>query len=160
MSFCSSKHHSAARGQEGELGPRVGEDFRFTTAQEIQGRFPLCCLPPLHQAPVYKALGVSGVYSESQLQISAPCTQCQGPLHRHKAAWLPLALVPCPQGVGIGEIMLGLVGPKRLLKNTSKYCHFLLKSQLHFISIESGHKPSPTHSTELRTTVFKCFLHL
>lgn len=158
MSFCSSKHHSAARGQEGELGLRVRENFRFMTAQEIQGRFPLCCLPPLYQDPFYKALGVSRVQSKSQLQISAPCTPCQGPLYRHKAAWFPWALVPCPQGDGIGESMLGPVGPKRLLKNTSKYCHFLLKSQLHFISIESGHKPSPT--PELRTTVFKCFLHL
>ena len=69
----------------------------------------------------------------------------QGPHNRHTAAWFPLALAHCPQGDRVGEIMLGLVGPKRLLKNTWRKCFVISNLNHNFISIEGGHKPSPTH---------------
>lgn len=118
MSFCSSLNTQCSRWTGGRAGPlRVGEDFWFTTVQEIQDRFPL--RPPTSppgsclQSPLgCVEFRVSLSYKFQLLALTA-----QGYLTtRHKAARFPSAhMAHCLHGDGVGEITLGLVGPKGLV---------------------------------------------
>lgn len=95
-------------------------------------------------ANVFKALGVSGVQSETlsyKLQLLA--------LSATKDLIMDRAL-------DHGTLSMGT---KRYIfkkKYNFRYCHFLLKFHIYFVST----KLSPMHSTELRITFKKCFPHL
>ena len=143
----------------------MGEDFRFMTLLFRKFRIDSPVLP-LTRLLFTKPWG----RVEFRVRVSATKFSSLPSLPR-ASQWTGGSMgfpwpwhIWCLPGDGVGEIMLGLVGPKRLLKKKKKkpsqYCHFFLKSQLYFTSIEGGHKLSATYSTELRTIVFKCFLHL
>lgn len=136
----------------------LGEDFgSCLCCSGSSGLTAPLCLPPFSKPQGWVEIGVRVSATEFSSLPSVP-RACQ------EAAWVfPWCWhIRCLQGDRVGDIMLGLVRTKRLFKkkNNSRYCHFLLKSQLYFTSIESGHKLSGTYSIELRTVFQKCFPHL